>query len=89
MQATITYRVECIPHPWPTDKNRGIDAWCLVKIVTPEMGPSQTEAVAIFNFDSEAELFQAHILASDLDGKLVTIDKDVRELYLERKTRQR
>jgi hypothetical protein len=81
MKASITYRVGRILHPWDKKMaNNGEYAWCLIKVITPEMGRVTEEPVAIFNFDSEARMFQGHVYASKLDGKLVEIDKDVKEL---------
>jgi hypothetical protein len=54
------------------------------------MGPPTFAEVAVFNLDSEAERFQAHVLASKLDGALVKIDPTVRELFeLQAKARVR
>lgn len=81
MKATITYRVGRIPHPYDDKRAaKGEYAWCLIKVITPVMGEVTEEPVAMFNLDSEARTFQGHVLASKLDGKLVTIDKDIREL---------
>lgn len=86
MNAKITYRIGNIPHPW-NDNHRanGMMAWCLIKVIKPEVGSIsliKEEPVAIFNLDSEAELFMAHIYASNLNGKLVEIDRHVKE-YLD------
>lgn len=86
MNAKITYRIGNIPHPW-NDKHRaaGMMAWCLIKVIKPEIGSVsliKEEPVAIFDLNSEAELFMAHIYASNLNGKLVEIDRHVKE-YLE------
>lgn len=82
MKATITYRVEWHPHPWDAKQRaRGVNAWCLVMVTTPEVGPKTVEPVAIFNFDSEAERFMGHVFASGLDGQLVSIDPNQKELF--------
>ena len=82
MNATITYRMEYLPHPWNEKRrSRGTRAWCLVKVVTPAVGPKSAEPVAIFDWDSEAERFMGHVFALGLDGKLVTIDSDYKELF--------
>ena len=82
MTATVTYKMEFLPHPW-NEKSRadGMKAWCLVKIVTPEHGARTSETVAIFNWDSEAETFQGHVYAAGLDGQLIELDPDVRDLF--------
>lgn len=81
MKATITYRMGEIPHPWDDKRaTKGERVWCLIKVITPVMGAVLEQPVAIFDLGSEARMFQGHVLASKLDGKLVTIDRDVREL---------
>ena len=60
---------------------KGIQAWCLVKVIKPEVGlVASSEVVAMFNFDSEGDLFQDHIYAAQLNEKLVTIHPDKLEL---------
>ncbi len=82
MNATISYAMEFIPHPWDSEqRKRGVQAWCLVKTVKPEVGEKTWEPVAIFNLDSEANTFQGHVFATGLDGKLVSIHRDTRELF--------
>ena len=82
MKATIIYMMQNIPHPWDNKMCKaGIMCWCLVKITIPEIGNRTSEPVAMFNYDSEAETFQGHVYAMDLDEKLVTIDRDCRELF--------
>jgi len=82
MIATIRYKMAYLPHPWNTgSRAEGEKAWCLVKVVKPEHGATTEEPVAIFNWDSEAETFQGHVYAAGLDGKLIDIDRDVRELF--------
>lgn len=81
MNATVTYLISEQPHPFDDKKRaQGVKAWCLVEVVTPEAGPKTHTNVAMFNYASEAERFQAHVFASGLDGKLVSIDRDVKEL---------
>ena len=81
MKASITYRMSFIPHPWAKNKwQKQVNAWCLIKVIRPEVGFSKEETVAIFNLDSEAELFQTHIFMENLDGKLLSIDDNVKEL---------
>lgn len=81
MNATVTYQLQFIPHPW-NEKSRkeGVSAWCLVRVMTPELGPRKEEPVAIFNLDSEAELFASHVFATKLDKKLVDIGRDFEQL---------
>lgn len=82
MKATITYKLGRILHPWDARQyNKDVYVWCLIKVTTPEHGRRDEEPVAIFNLDSEARLFQGHVYAGKLDGKLVDIDKDVKELF--------
>lgn len=82
MKATITYQVKNLRHPWDERRaNRGEHAWCLVKVTTPEYGLSTHEAVAIFNLDSEAEIFMGHIFAAGLNGNLVTIDEGMKDFF--------
>lgn len=85
MNAKIKYKLENIPHPFDQKaRKQGTMAWCLIKVVEPEIqgiANSTYEPVAIFNFNSEAELFMAHIFAEGLDKKLVEIDRDHRELF--------
>jgi hypothetical protein len=50
-------------------------------MVKPEHGPTTQEPVAIFNMDTEAMIFQGHVLAGGLDGSLVRLDSDARELF--------
>jgi hypothetical protein len=90
MIATITYRMDYVPHPWDAKRRKeGTKAWCLMKVVTAESGQTADyEAVAIFNFDSEAELFQGHVVLEHLDGKLLTVDRSIAEL-IELRTRVR
>lgn len=83
MMACIKYTVEYILHPF--DKKQaalGVKAWCLVKIVEPEIGTNMTwEPVAIFNYDSEASLFQGHVFASGTGDSVVKISRDCTELF--------
>lgn len=82
VNATITYEMAFIPHPWDNvQRAHGVRAWCLLKMVTPEHGPTTQEPVAIFNMDTEAMIFQGHVLAAGLDGKLCRLDSDARELF--------
>lgn len=91
MNATITYEMAFVPHPWnQVRRAEGVKAWCLVRVTTPEHGPRTEETVAVFDMDSEAMTFQGHILAAGLDGKLVRLDDDVRELFeLQKKATRR
>jgi hypothetical protein len=83
VNAKVTYVLRFEPHPWNPDlRAKGIEAWCLVRRIEPEYGPMSTEAVAIFNFDSAAEVFAGHIFAAELDKKLVDIGEDFRNLFL-------
>jgi hypothetical protein len=87
VRAAITYSVENLPHPFDEKQRaQGIHAWCIVKNVQPAMGIATAEPVAYFNFDSEAKTFQGHVLAEGLDGRLVTIDRDMREFLLRFRT---
>lgn len=82
MTAQIVYRVDRLPHPFdPKQRRNGVYAYCLIKVVQPDVGNATEEPVAIFNFDSEAELFLAHVSTSEVEGKLVEMTRDQRELY--------
>ena len=48
-----------------------------MKEVTPEFGDTRLEPVAIFNLDSEALMFQGHMLAEYDKGAPITIKLDV------------
>lgn len=88
MNASISYAVRNLPHPWREEERKeGVHAWCLVKIIKPAIGPSTEEPVALFNWDSEAQLFMGHVLAAGLDGQLVSIDPDFVELQKLRQVR--
>lgn len=74
------------PHPWDKGaRASGTKVWCLIKVVTPEMGPVREDPVSLFNWDSEAEMFMAHVFSMKLDGKLVDIDPTWREIFELRK----
>lgn len=82
MKANVTYRMGYIPHPWDEKRRReGIELWCLIKVITPEIGNGTEVAVAAFNLDSEAETFQGNVYAEGLDGKLVSISSDQRVMF--------
>lgn len=82
MTAKIAYRMVYLPHPFDgTQRQRGVEAWCLVKVTRPEFGRETQEPVAIFNLDSEAETFQGHVHAAGLDGALVEINPELRHLF--------
>jgi hypothetical protein len=82
MHARITYKMRYLPHPWnETRRTNGVKVWCLVKVVAPEHGPHMEHPVALFDYDLEAELFQAHVYGAGLDGPLVELDSNVRELF--------
>lgn len=86
MNAKISYGVVWMLHPWDDDRRAaGVKAWCLVKVTKPEAGPILEEAVAIFAWDREAEIFQGHVFSSEQDGVLVEISPDVRELFQNQK----
>ncbi len=88
MKATITYRVSYEPHPYDKKQRaQGVRAWALVRVTTPEAGPRTEDVVAIFNFDTEAERFMGHVFAEGLDGRLVIIDPEWRELFEDRRKR--
>lgn len=92
MNAKITYRMAYCSSDLLSEGHRkaGVYAWHLMKVVQPELFGtygSTEEPVAIFNLNSEAELFQAHVFASGLNEKLVTIGPDLKELFEERRKR--
>ena len=80
MKATITYKVGKRYHPWAKER-RTEEVWCLIKVITPELGNSQEEPIALFNYDRDACDFQAHVLAMGLNKSLVTVDPDIEILY--------
>jgi hypothetical protein len=63
MVADIKYIMMRRPHKWGPDNTQ--DTWCLVKVVEPELkvGPfcGTHDVVAVFNLDSDAELFMSHL----------------------------
>ncbi len=82
MNAKITYRLGRIPHPFNKEKRgQGMEAMCLIKVTTYDLGTFPEEMpVAIFDLDSEADRFAAHVFLEKLNGKLVSIDRDTEEL---------
>ncbi len=85
--ARIVYRMAYIPHPWD-DKRRadGVNMWCLVREVYDEsvsFWVIDAKPIAMFNFDSDAEIFQKYLV----DEYNVVPDKDVVELWAQRKRR--
>ena len=83
MDAKITYAIRYVPHPYDKKQRaEGVHAWALLRVVTvaESFRPISEETVAIFNWDSEAEIFMTHVLSAGLDGKLVDVDPDFREL---------
>lgn len=83
MNAKVTYEMSNQPHPWSEEKRKaGIKAWCLCRVTKTESGHRiGWEPVAIFNLDSEAETFQRHIFEGGFDGKLVDVDREIRQLF--------
>ncbi len=82
MNATITYKVSNIPYPFDEKRKKaGETAYCLVKRIQPEYGYPIEEAVAVFNFDSEARQLAAHVFMAGIDVKLFDMDDDLRQLF--------
>ncbi len=82
MNAKITYKVSNIPYPWDEKRKKAGDMiYALVKRTVPEYGYPTEEPVAVFNYDSEARQFAAHVFMAGLDGKLVEMDDDLRQLF--------
>jgi len=83
MTARITYAIQELPHPYDQElRNQGVKAYCLVRVTKSAAGTwIGQEVVSVFNYDSEARLFQEHVMAEGLDGKLVTVESSYRELY--------
>jgi hypothetical protein len=77
MMAKITYKVRFMKCPW----GGGNDAWCLVKETIPELGEPFSEPVAVFNFDSEARLFQAHVLTVDPEANVIGIAPGMQDSF--------
>lgn len=83
MTAKISYEIQELPHPYDEKQRKdGVKAMCLVRVTR---SAARTwigqEVVSMFNFDSEARLFQEHVMAEGLDGKLVVVEPSYRELY--------
>ena len=75
MKATIEYVMQKMPHPWDEER-RDVEVWALCKVVRPEgqyVDPFEVrfEPIALFNMDSEAALFQRHLIG----GGAVEADK--------------
>jgi hypothetical protein len=83
MKAEIKYTIEYVPHPWGDKSEK---AWCLVEHTIPEIGPKNSAPIAIFNYSSDAERFQGHVLTSG--NGLIEIDPDLKEMY-ERRLKSR
>jgi hypothetical protein len=82
VKADILYKVSNIPHPFDkAQRGGGVTAWCLVKVIKPKLGPELEEPVAIFNFNSEAELFMSHVFLAGLHDCLVKIDETMMEIF--------
>lgn len=78
MNATITYQLLYVPHPWDAQaRAQGVEVWALMKRTVPRSGAGPLEArevaVALFNLDSEAQLLQRHLF----EGGAIFIDRDV------------
>lgn len=76
MSAEVEYHIRNVPYPWDRKRQgRGDTAWCLVRDTRLESGRLVSqEPVAIFNFDSEAEVF----IHYSRDGGTVHIPKEWR-----------
>ena len=62
--AYLRYLMRYGPHPWPSEKTKGMDAWALWRQVFVGQELITEEAVALFNFDSEGRSFN-RFLKSD------------------------
>lgn len=68
MKATIEYSMQWMPDPFNEERRAaGGEAWVLCKVVRPDCGfvsliEVRLEPLAVFNFDSEAKLFQRHLI---------------------------
>lgn len=78
MKAKISYKMDRRQHPWNDGlRAKGMDVWCLVKVVVPEYGEPTEEPVAVFSLDSEAMLFQGHALSCVESGvEIVQVSAD-------------
>lgn len=83
MTAQIRYEIQELPHPYDEKMRKdGVKAMCLVRVTRSAAGTwIGQEPVAMFNYDSEARIFQEHVMAEGLDGKLVVVEPSYRELY--------
>lgn len=82
MNAKVTYELRYEVDPWDEKRRAaGLKCWCLVQVVTFELGVPRSEIVAVFERDSVAETFAGHVFATGLDQKLVDIGFIFRELF--------
>ena len=94
MDAEIVYEVSQVPHPFSDARRKaGVTAFCLLKVTRPIVGDEHREPVAIFNLDSEADEFVAHVVLAGLAGKLIEVPRAKAESIrrvakLERSSRQ-
>ena len=80
MNAKIVYEMAYGPNPFASLRKKGqiAELWVLWRTTIPEAGTDiSQEPIAIFNLDSEARTFMAHIFAEGLCDKLVRIPKDL------------
>lgn len=81
MEATIEYEIAYGPSNICKQ-----DAWVIWQKVRPGFGIDViSKDIAVFNMDSEARNFIAHIVAAGLDGKLIHVPRDMKEDLLQLK----
>ncbi len=83
MTAEIRFTVEWLDNPWRTEgqKKTGMStkAWFLVRQLVLDDVVKEQEPIAIFNQDSQAELFQRHLV--ECNGKVLP-SRDYLELHV-------
>lgn len=90
MNAKISYKMSYQPDPFHRAHLQDTELWVLWEVVTSELGETDTKVtpIATFNLDSEARRFQAHIFASGLDDKLISIDREMKRMLEAERSRR-
>jgi hypothetical protein len=61
MDAQVKYALRYLPDPWDEKRRAtGLEVWCLMEVVVPELGPETWKPIAVFNLNPECERFAAH-----------------------------
>ncbi len=85
MNAKITYAMRFVPDPFDKKNENRQSLWCLHEVTTPEYGEPTWKPIAIFNLDSEAERFMGNVFASGMDGILIDIAPNLRDVFLRKR----